>query len=122
MNYQDFKMCINEQDVEVKLQENIKPCFNYFVCTCKEQDREFWKREMDVYSSDIHDSSLISSTLIMDLAHNYDMCVCDIGCDMWFGICISHKDHDFYIECDSVEYGLLCAIKIAEEIQSQNSI
>lgn len=120
-------MKINGHEVGETIGKDNVVDYNYFVCTCKPEDEQYWKSALQDYMLTSNTDPV--SMLIMDLTHTYNAGVGSIGCDMWFGISISASKsrwvHDelirdaecsLFIQCDEVSYGLLAATMILKEL------
>lgn len=123
-------MLINNK--EVKMTEYVnkddqRKEYNYFACTCSEENEAYWKDSLSEYMGDFQEDP--TSSLIMDLNHNHHAYVKNIACDMWFGIRISacignwvdsqfipEKECDLFIQCDIIPYGLLAAVNILQQL------
>lgn len=108
-------MEINDSYVEATEVNGVKH-YKYFACTCSDKDREFWDNAIKEYGSEEH----VVSGLIMDLECTFNAWVSNIAADMWFGISVNSNNETLYIECDAIEYGLLCAVKILEQIYGRD--
>lgn len=59
------------------------------------------------------------SRMLYELEWEHDITVGGISCDMWMGISLKHSEYELIIECDNAEYGFLCGVLLAREIDKQ---
>ena len=109
-------MIINNKEVRYDTKTNT---YKYFACTCSEVDEDYWKNELYLYKIGFDNANHIVTSMLYDLSFNLDTVITGIGVDMWMGFSASSGRINYYIECDSFEYGLLSLIKIINQVEEQ---
>lgn len=89
-----------------------------------DNDRVFWQKSLHDYSTERESDHQIGngcdvSRMLYELEMEHDITVGGISCDMWMGILLKHADYELTIECDNAEYGFLCGILFAREIDKK---
>ncbi|AQW88897.1 hypothetical protein pEaSNUABM50_00369 [Erwinia phage pEa_SNUABM_50] len=104
--------------------------FSYFVCTCAEEDKKYWKDKLHDYMPDFDPEKHadMMSQLVMELNWSYNGFITSIGADQWFGLSVDcaiwnkdHTEHETVIismQCDEVLFGMIAVLEILKKVIS----
>ena len=109
-------MIINGSPVTVKPLPNDTELYEYFSCTCSDEDMEFWEKEVKRIT-ECDDRKYVTSSLLMELEHVHGIYVDSVASDMWFGVALRGEGKHFYIQTDVFEYSLAAVILIMEALK-----
>jgi hypothetical protein len=114
---------INEKEVEVEInKENNSKIYKFFACSCKEKDEDYYRdllrKEFPFKKEEKRKKDRMLTTHLIHMLAGEDWEVYSIYPDQWIMMVLKHietKD-EMHIQCDYVEFGLLTAFKIAEDL------
>lgn len=97
--------------------------YEYFACTCKEDDLNFYESLISNSYPDANKGfySNKRSSYFLNKLNKLGWYFTGAGTDMWMGIYLKNKGDDSLVmrlECDAIEYGLVSALLIAEDLRS----
>lgn len=103
--------------------------YDYFACTCEDEDEEFFNRLIDIFLPQVNKPETLNrrATLMLKELAKLGWKFEGAGTDMWMGASFSkdatdkHPKLRAYIQCDSMVYAFITAYIIARNLEKEYS-